>query len=242
MKKIIRVVLIILVFFLVLFLVFRDKKSQEKIEPLFSVVKIVDGDTLVINISDKDETVRLIGLDTPEVVDPRKPVECFGKEASRRAQELMENKKVRMESDVSQGDIDKYGRLLRYIYLEDGTLVNKKLIEEGFGFEYTYQIPYKYQAEFKEAQEMARKNKVGLWADNACVGFMIEPTPIKLPTGHLQTSTNVLPSEFNCDCGKNCLRISSCEEAEFQLKVCGCEKRDWDRDNNACDFWCQIIF
>lgn len=140
---------------------------------LVLVSKIIDGDTLVVKIDNNEEIVRLIGVDTPEIKDPRKTVQCFGKEASQKAKSLMENKKVRLESDGSQSDRDIYGRLLRYVYLEDGTLINKKLIEDGFGFEYTYKIPYKYQVEFKEAQKTAENKKMGLWADGAC------PTSIK---------------------------------------------------------------
>ena len=150
-----------------------ENVSTEIITPtinseLISVVRIIDGDTLILDINGKEESVRLIGVDTPEIKDPRKTVKCFGKEASQKAKELMENKKVKLEIDTTQNDRDKYNRLLRYVYLEDGTLVNKKLIKEGFGFEYTYQVPYKFQTEFKEAQKIAETNKIGLWADNAC--------------------------------------------------------------------------
>jgi len=144
--------------------------EASKSSELVKVTKIVDGDTIKVEINNQIETVRLIGIDTPETKDPRKTVQCFGKEASEKTKELLENKMVRLEADSTQTDRDKYGRLLRYIYLENGTFINKKLIEEGFAFEYTYQIPYLYQAEFKAAQKLAETNNLGLWNENSCGG------------------------------------------------------------------------
>lgn len=83
--------------------------------------------------------------------------------------ELLQSKIVMLEEDQSQGDKDKYERLLRYVFLPDGMNVNKELIQEGYAYEYTYNLPYKYQDEFKKAQISARESKRGLWADNACV-------------------------------------------------------------------------
>ncbi len=135
---------------------------------LFRVTKVVDGDTIDVDINGKVTRLRLIGMDTPEVVDPRKPVQCFGREASAKAKELLSGQSVGLESDQSQGELDKYGRTLRYVYLADGRSFNKLMIEEGYAHEYTYDLPYKYQAEYKNAQKVAEASKVGLWADNAC--------------------------------------------------------------------------
>lgn len=135
------------------------------------VVRVIDGDTIVAALDGKNRTVRLLGIDTPEVVDPRKPVQCFGREASNRAKELLNGRQVKLESDQTQGDMDKYKRLLRYVYLQDGTLINELLIKEGYAHEYTYKIPYVRQKAFKDAQRYARENKKGLWADGACDGF-----------------------------------------------------------------------
>ena len=140
-------------------------KTEEKI---YSVVKVVDGDTISVNINGITETIRLIGINTPETVDPRKPVECFGIEASNKAKELLTGKKVILESDPTEGERDKYQRLLRYVWMEDGTFFNKKMISDGYAYEYTYDTPYKYQAEFKQAETEARLAKRGLWDDDAC--------------------------------------------------------------------------
>lgn len=147
--------------------IYRGRSSVAQSELPF-VTRIVDGDTIVVLVGGGvSEKVRLIGVDTPETVDPRKPVQCFGKEASAFARSLLENKTVRLEADASQGDRDKYGRLLRYVY-QGVTLVNIAIIREGYGHEYTYRLPYKYQAEFKNAERTARDAQKGLWAQGAC--------------------------------------------------------------------------
>jgi micrococcal nuclease len=149
----------------------------------YSVTQVVDGDTVKLSIDGKEETLRLIGLDTPETLDPRKPVQCFGKEASNKAKELLSGKKVRIEKDASQGEIDKYGRMLAYIYREDGLFYNKYMIEQGYAHEYTYNTPYKYQSEFKTAQKNAQNSQLGLWSPTTCNGDT--------------TSANITPSTTN---------------------------------------------
>lgn len=136
----------------------------------YAVSTVVDGDTIKVNKDGSIITLRLIGLDTPETVDPRKPVQCFGKEASNKAKELLLGKKIRIESDSTQGTLDKYGRTLAYVYREDGLFYNKYMVEQGYAHEYTYNLPYKYQSEFKTAQKYAQANLLGLWAINTCNG------------------------------------------------------------------------
>lgn len=126
------------------------------------VVKVIDGDTIEL---DNDKSVRLVGIDTPETVDPRRPVGCFGKEASNESRNLLMGKMVILQKDIS--DTDKYGRLLRLIYLPlpDGQLlfVNDYLVRQGFAKSYTYPPDVKYDDQFKKAQDQARENKRGLW-------------------------------------------------------------------------------
>jgi micrococcal nuclease len=136
----------------------------------YKVTKVVDGDTLHIMINGIDEKVRLIGINTPETVDPRRPVQCFGKEASARMKDLAQGKLVRVQTDDSQGARDSYGRLLAYVYLEDGQMLNRKMVAEGYAYEYTYLTPYMYQKEFKGLQNLARTSKYGLWSDTTCKG------------------------------------------------------------------------
>ena len=145
-------------------------------EPYYPVVKVVDGDTTDVLVDGKTIRLRLIGLDTPETVDPRKPIQCFGKAASNKAKEILTGKAVRIEMDPSQGTFDKYGRTLAYVFLPDETFFNEYMISEGYGHEYTYNLPYKYQEEFKVAEKKAREEKKGLWADDTCAGDTKRPT------------------------------------------------------------------
>lgn len=148
-----------------------QKKEDVKGETtLAAIVRIVDGDTIVVSLGGKEEKVRLIGVNTPETVDPRKPVECFGKEAKEYMKQLLSGKKVRLEADTTQQERDRYGRLLRYIFLENGLLVNQVLIRDGYAYEYTYDLPYQYQSEFKKAETDARNAGRGLWSTDACNG------------------------------------------------------------------------
>ena len=133
---------------------------------LYTVTSIVDGDTLKVTDSVDIYTVRLIGIDTPETKDPRKDVECFGVEATLHLTKLVENQKLILKSDSTQDDIDRYGRLLRYAFLVNGTNVNKTMIEDGFAYEYTYSKPYYYQNEFIDAQNSARIERLCLWGGN----------------------------------------------------------------------------
>jgi len=142
----------------------------------YSVTKVVDGDTIKISMNGKEETLRLIGMDTPETVDPRKPVQCFGKEASEKAKSLLIDKKVRIENDATQDIRDKYDRLLVYVFREDGLFYNKWMIGQGYAYEYTYEKPYKYQAEFKAAQKSAESAQLGLWSPSTCNGVTTNTT------------------------------------------------------------------
>lgn len=122
------------------------------------VVRVVDGDTIEIETGEK---VRYIGINTPEIVDSRKPVECFGKEASAKNKELVEGMTVRLEKDVSDKDI--YGRLLRYVWVKDA-MINELLVRQGFAQVSTYPPDVKYKDRFLYAQQSAQKDKAGLWA------------------------------------------------------------------------------
>ncbi len=129
------------------------------------VARVIDGDTFEANIGGAIDTVRVIGIDTPEIADPRRPVECFGAEASGKAKEILSGQKVRLESDPDQGERDKYGRLLRHVFLEDGTNFGLLMIKRGYAYEYGYPVPGKYRTEFQAAQNYARENSLGLWGD-----------------------------------------------------------------------------
>jgi micrococcal nuclease len=122
-----------------------------------TVVRVVDGDTLVL---DGDERVRLIGVDTPESVDPRRPVERYGKKASAFTRRLAEGKRARLAFDSERQD--RYGRTLAYVYLEDGTFLNAEIIRQGYGHAYT-RFPFRYTEEFRGYEREAREHRRGLW-------------------------------------------------------------------------------
>jgi micrococcal nuclease len=134
------------------------------------IVKVVDGDTVDIVIDGVESRVRLIGVDTPESVDPREPVQCYGREASAYTKRLLDGQSVLLEVDPTQGEFDRYNRRLGYIWTLDGRLANYDLIRDGYAFEYTYNQPYRYQDAFKAAQRTARETAAGLWAPDACGG------------------------------------------------------------------------
>ncbi len=144
--------------------------SPNTVGTYYNVIKVTDGDTIHIEMNGKDEKVRLIGINTPETVDPRRTVECFGKEASERMKEIAGGKIVRLEYDDTQSLRDAYDRLLAYVYLEDGQMLNRKMIAEGYAYEYTYLEPYKYQNEFRQLQTLARTSERGLWSPDTCDG------------------------------------------------------------------------
>lgn len=136
--------------------------------PTARVVKVVDGDTVDVALGNRTERIRLIGIDTPELFDSRRPVQCFGKEAAAKARELLDGKTVWLEPDPSQSIRDRYDRLLHYIWLPDGRLFNLVMVVEGYAHEYTYGLPYKYQREFRVAQRHARDQELGLWSPRTC--------------------------------------------------------------------------
>ena len=148
-------------------------KEEKKADLLnYTLLEVIDGDTIrVKNPEGKEQSVRMIGLDAPESTTMRYGyAECFGKEAANHLKLLLKDtKEVQIESDLTQTATDKYGRLLGYVMV-NGVNLNQKMIEDGYGFEYTYNLPYKYQSEFKSAQKAASEKKIGLWADSACKG------------------------------------------------------------------------
>jgi micrococcal nuclease len=132
---------------------------------LFSINHFVDGDTIVVNMNGKSETVRFIGIDTPETHKPNTPVQCFGPDAAAETKKLISDagSKVRLQSDPYSTNRDRYNRLLRYVYLPDGTLLNETLVRNGYAFYYPY-FPFTKSAAFQRDEQAAMTAKKGLWA------------------------------------------------------------------------------
>ena len=141
---------------------------------LYPVVHVVDGDTIDVMKDGKKVRVRLIGINAPESVDPRRPVQCFGVEASDEMKRLLAGQSVSLETDPSQDLYDKYGRLLAYVSVGKPGFptgdVGFHMIEAGYAHEYTYRLPYAHQAAYKAAQAAAENAGRGLWAAGACGG------------------------------------------------------------------------
>jgi len=135
----------------------RSIKTQYGVPIL--VRRVIDGDTIELINGDR---VRYIGMDTPEEVDPDKPVQCFAAEGAERNKELVQGKMVVLKQDVSHYDL--HGRWLAFVYLADGTFVNLELVKEGFAFNYPYPPDISKADEFAAAETAAQKSDVGLWA------------------------------------------------------------------------------
>lgn len=123
------------------------------------VTAVVDGDTIKLATG---ETVRYIGVDTPETKHPTKAVECFGEAATDYNTQLVLGQPVRLVADFSE--VDRYGRLLRYVYLQNGTFVNQDLVEKGYAYAASYPPDISFSQEFAAAQAEAREAKRGLWS------------------------------------------------------------------------------
>lgn len=137
----------------------KVEKARGIATSIHNVTRVVDGDTIQI---DSGEKVRYIGINTPETVDPRTSVQCFGKEASAFNKQLVEGRDVKLVVDVSE--TDKYGRLLRYVYLNDGTFVNLELVKKGYARVDTFPPDVAHAKEFVAADHAARLAKLGLWS------------------------------------------------------------------------------
>jgi micrococcal nuclease len=151
------------------------------------VVKVIDGDTIDVSLNGKAARIRIIGIDTPETVDPREPVQCFGREASARTAELVSGKSVQLVADPTQDERDRYNRLLRYVEV-DGKDLGLELIRGGYAHEYTYDVPYQRQAEYKAAYREAREKRDGLWSPTTCNGNTEQPAGAASPQAPTATT------------------------------------------------------
>lgn len=128
-------------------------------------VKVLDGDTLLVRLGTSDETVRLLGVDCPEVSHPSRPVEFYAEEAAEVVRSLAEGKTVTLASDPRGDDRDTYNRLLRYVSLPDGRLLNTLLIEEGYCYALT-RFQFARRSEFSRLEEAARRRGRRLWEED----------------------------------------------------------------------------
>lgn len=138
-------------------------QSAEQNQPgLYRVTSFADGDTISVDMEGTTEKIRFIGVDTPETHDPRKSVQCYGQSAAAFTKNLIGANRVRLQTDSETTNRDRYNRLLRYVYLPDGRLVNSEIIRQGYGFAYVY-FPFTKMEEFKRLQTEAERKSLGLW-------------------------------------------------------------------------------
>jgi micrococcal nuclease len=134
----------------------------------YAVTYVHDGDTISVKMDGREEKVRMIGVDTPETIKPNSPVECYGVAASNYLKKLLSNQTVRLEADPINQNRDRYDRLLRYVYTQDNLLVNKAIVEQGYGFAYL-SFPFSKAEEFRLAQVDARTNNRGVWSGECTI-------------------------------------------------------------------------
>lgn len=145
-------------------------QTVERDQPgLYAIDHFIDGDTIAVKMNGKTESVRFIGIDTPETHKPNTPVQCYGPAAAAYTKNVIGHNRVRLVSDSLSTDRDRYDRLLRYVYLPDGTLVNEQLIKNGYAFYYPY-FPFSKSKAFAADQQTARAAHKGLWGN-------CQPTP-----------------------------------------------------------------
>lgn len=245
----------------------KEEKLPED-QMTFKVLSVTDGDTIRIDYYGESTPVRFIGVDAPEINHSSEPVQCFGPEAKKYIEDKILDKQIRLEKEPKDDNEDTFDRLLRYVFLEDGTNLIEQALKEGYLLENTYTQGYKYQDLYTNSQQEAKDSKVGFWDPQNCNGDIYtgtykekeEITPVESSVS--APAQQVVPSNSNvggtapsyvapsapqqktsgsyvCDCGKACGKMSSCEEAYYQLNTCGCGARDNDKDGIPCESICR---
>lgn len=206
-------------------------KTTSETEVGMKTITVVDGDSIRYG----DLKIRMIGLDAPESSTTRYGyIECFGLQASEYLKILLKDaKELTIELDPTQGETDKYGRTLAYIFY-NGINLNTKMILDGYAFEYTYDKAYKYQSDNKNAELTAKNAGLGLWSTSTCWGDRKKWTQVET------TNTTTTPSTSSYACGSKtyCSEMVTCEEAKYYLNSCGLSRLDGDKDGTPCEAIC----
>lgn len=216
-----------------------EATEVEELSNAVKVLKVIDGDTITL---EGGVVLRYIGIDTPETKDPRTSVQCFGEKASEENKRLVEGKMVRLEKDISE--TDRYGRLLRYVYVDDPStdsgqaiFVNDYLVKEGFAHASSYPPDVKYQSLFTLSEAEARTAGKGLWSECKIPNTTTSPSPSANPV------TLGATSDSNINCSQNTYNCSSFKtqpEAQNVFDNCGgtsndVHKLDRDGDGRVCE-------
>lgn len=220
---------------------------------LYEVLSVTDGDTIKIDYNWEETKIRFIWIDTPESYITRFWYkECYWDEASDYLKGLLTWQKVSIEFDITQDRIDKYWRLLVYVFL-NWENINEKLIQEGYAFEYTHEKAYKYQKEFKNLEKESKKLKKWLWNEKTCnwertkVIEIIEDNNKESSNFEWNilkyydpTNLEYLNMGFSCEKTKYCKYMSSCDEVKYYFYQCNARTFDWDKDGIPCENLCWI--
>jgi micrococcal nuclease len=182
-----------------------------------TVVRVVDGDTIQVKLSTgKLDKVRIIGIDTPETVDPRKEVQCYGKEASAKMKVLLNRKKVTLEMNPAE-DKDKYGRLLRYVSIK-GKDIGAQMIKDGYAFSYK-SYPHPRLDQYNELEKSASESKTGLWGATCEYSKPISKSSSSTATSKQSSSKSSVSSvSSSCTIKGN---ISASKEKIYHVEGCG---------------------
>jgi len=219
--------------------VYEFENTTEKAAPVVksistTVLRVVDGDTIQVEINGKKEKVRMLLIDTPETVHPNKPVEAWGLEASEYTKKTLTGKKVELEFDVQERD--QYGRLLAYVWL-DGRLYNQKLLEQGLAQVVVYPPNVKYVDQFRDIEKQAKKNKVGIWSEPSPLEKEPSQEPGESAGGGVKEG-KWTEEDFAND--KDCRDFSNSEEATAFMNASiragyGDHRLDGNHDGVACE-------
>ncbi|GGM41243.1 hypothetical protein GCM10011351_29290 [Paraliobacillus quinghaiensis] len=206
-----------------------DSTSTDSNFPTATVTRVVDGDTIEINLNGKTEDVRLLLVDTPETKHPRLPVQKFGPEASQFAKDTLSGKTVGVEYDGPKRD--KYDRLLAYLWV-DGKNFNQMLLEKGLArYAYVYNPPYTHSSAFMKAQNRAKSAELGIWSIPGYVssdGFQQtdqNETEVEGETNSNQSTDTTLPYDPNGP-DRDCGDFDSQEQAQKFYEAAGGPDQD----------------
>jgi micrococcal nuclease len=200
-----------------------------------TVSRVIDGDTVQVVVNGKRFTVRYIGVDSPESKKPGTPVQCFARESTAFNRALAQGRKVRMESDVN--NVDTFGRLMRYIYLDDGRMVNEEITRAGYALAATYPPDVKYQARLAAAQQVAVSGGLGLWTACGSSANPAVPAATSAPPPIASTAEGCEPSYPTI-----CIPIGSADldcpdipHRRFEVRAPDPHRFDGDHDGIGCE-------
>lgn len=193
------------------------------------VVDIVDGDTIKVIINGATYSLRYIGIDTPENTTEK---EYYGQEATNRNAELVYAKAVTLYSDVS--DKDRYGRLLRYVFVED-QFINLMLVQEGYASAYRYEPDTACAETFSNAETNPKNNKVGMWGAPPTLEYVAPAAPLATQPAGGAAACSCSGNQYNCDNFGSHSSAQSCFNYCKSLGVGDIHKLDGDHDGIACE-------